>query len=81
MAKQLTAFRFSDHTKDNLQEALELERDCLLWENMEWAAVRLTRTDIVQKAIDYYLSHLLTRKNSRKAAAASSSSATKRAKR
>jgi len=81
MAKQLTAFRLSDRTKDNLQTALELKRLDLIADNLSWQAERTSRTDIVAQAIEYYLSELLKRKTAREWRTRERKPATSRAKR
>lgn len=60
-AKTMVAFRLSDRTRDNLQEATELRRRLYELEDLSWMRDRHTRTDTIEQAIDFFLTDLRTR--------------------
>lgn len=61
MNKTLVSYRLSDRTRDNIQSALDLYREEETAHGRQWLAYLMTRTRIIEKAIDCYLSELLRR--------------------
>lgn len=66
MSTKITPFRLSDNTLANIDEAITLMKDEHKATGTEWMVRKLSRTDVVKKAIDYYLSHLIQRKRAAK---------------
>jgi hypothetical protein len=60
-AKMLVSYRLSDSTRDNVQEATQLRRRVYELEDMGWMASRCNRTDIIEQAVDHFLTYLRQR--------------------